>query len=114
MAGLELRSTFLHRLDSARTRPLGLPTNIKWMILAPPPTESVNEKWNGNRSHYSESSNRAQLLPPVSVRLSPAPCPVEGGKMGVHATRLHGGRPPVADTGVSVAWPDPIPHLGAE
>jgi len=38
---------------------------------------------NGLSDSGDESSNWAQLLPPVLVRLSPAPCPVEGGKMGV-------------------------------
>ena len=35
--------------------------------------------YNGDRSCYMASSNWAQ---PVSVRLPPAPCPVEGGQMG--------------------------------
>ena len=56
-------------------------------------------------------SNRAQLLPPVSIRLPPAPGPVEGGKMGggrgheqhtSSAPGLHGGRLPVSDTGIYV------------
>jgi len=84
------------------------------IILAPPPTEAICEvgkKRNGNRSRYVASSNRAQLLLPVSVRLPLSPCPVEGGQMGCgggreehssSATRLHGGCLPVADTGVYV------------
>ena len=56
-------------------------------------------------------SNRAQLLPPVSISLPPAPGPVEGGKMGggggheqqaSSAPGLHGGRLPVTDTGLYV------------
>ena len=56
-------------------------------------------------------SNWTQLLPPVSIRLPPALGSVEGGKMGggggheQHASSapgLHGGRLPVADTGMYV------------
>ena len=56
-------------------------------------------------------SNRAQLLSPISIRLAPAPGPVEGGKMGggggheqhtSSAPGLHGGRLPVTDTGIHV------------
>ena len=53
------------------------------------------------------SSNRTQLLPTVSMYLTPVP--VEGGEMGggggheQHASSspgLHGGRLPVTDTGI--------------
>ena len=56
-------------------------------------------------------SNQTQLLPPVSIRLSLAPVPVEGGKMGggggheqhtSSAPGLHGGRLTVSDTGIYV------------
>ena len=66
---------------------------------------------NGDRCRYVAGSNRAQLLSPVSIRLPPAPCAVEGGKMGggggheqhnSPAPGLHVGRLPVTDTGIHV------------
>ena len=66
---------------------------------------------NGDRCHYVAGSNRAQLLPPISIRLPPAPGPVEGSQMGggggheKHtscAPGVHGGRLPVTDTGIHV------------
>ena len=60
-----------------------------------------DEGRNGDRSRYVAGSNRTQLLPPVSIRLPPAPSPVEGSKNGgggghqQHASStpgLYGGR----------------------
>ena len=63
----------------------------------------------GDRSCDVAGSNRTQLLPSASIRLPPAPVPVEGGKMGggggheQHASSapgLRGGHLTVSDTGI--------------
>ena len=68
---------------------------------------------NGDRCRYVAGSNRAQLLSPISIRLPPASCAVEGDKMGCgggheqytsSAPGLHGSCLSVADTGIHVPW----------